>query len=220
MHQPALVPDTPSKPSIPHLNAPAGPATIRVAVDKTATAPGKRGAHLPDQGTQQGDAGACIAALKDIHRPRKGFLMNMNAISAASVSVGHGPGAGGNEGTAQDRGTAAPDSNLTSTDAVQERPQADEAKTSANISPAQPQPKATPSVHHHGSGYVPSASATGEEDPGANPDVAPVPPDPAPLPDLPTSPKPPPLEIDPPPPMEDPLPGHELPVMPQPISVR
>lgn len=37
-----------------------------------------------------------------------------------SVSVGHGPGTPRNEGTAQDRGTPVPDSNLTEIDATQE----------------------------------------------------------------------------------------------------
>ncbi len=37
-----------------------------------------------------------------------------------SVSVGHGPGVKNNDGTAVDRGTGAPDSNLTEIDATQE----------------------------------------------------------------------------------------------------
>lgn len=138
--------------------------------------------------------------------------MNMPSISAASVSVGHGPGAGGNEGTAQDRGTAAPDSNFTNIDTPAE--------------PVQPQatkPAATPHekspVQVGTSGYVPSASANGEEDPGANPDPGMTPQtDPSPLPDPPAPPQAPPPEIAPPPPMEDPQPGHEVPTMPQPVA--
>lgn len=143
------------------------------------------------------------------------------AISAASVSVGHGPGAGGNEGTTPDRGTAAPDSNFTAVDTPQEprQPEAAREKDSANFSGAQPHEKST--VPAGTSGYVPSASATGEEDPGANSDPT-VPPqtDPSPLPEPPPAPQPPPREIDPPPPMEDPQPGHEVPTMPQPIATR
>ncbi|MBC7700345.1 hypothetical protein [Aquabacterium sp.] len=37
-----------------------------------------------------------------------------------SVSVGHGPGTPHNEGTAKDRGTPVPDSNLTEIEATQE----------------------------------------------------------------------------------------------------
>ena len=40
--------------------------------------------------------------------------------TSTSVSVGHGPGAPRNEGTAKDRGTPVPDSNLTEIDATQE----------------------------------------------------------------------------------------------------
>lgn len=140
--------------------------------------------------------------------------MNNPAISAASVSVGHGPGAGGNEGTAQDRGTAAPDSNLTEIDTP--------AEPSQPLAPAPgPTPHEKSALQAGTSGYVPGASATGEEDPGANPDPE-VPPrtDPSPLPDPPAAPQPPPPEIAPPPPMEDPQPGHEVPTMPQPVAAR
>jgi hypothetical protein len=40
--------------------------------------------------------------------------------TSTSVSVGHGPGTPSNDGTAKDRGTPAPDSNLTEIDATQE----------------------------------------------------------------------------------------------------
>lgn len=40
--------------------------------------------------------------------------------TSTSVSVGHGPGAPRNEGTAKDRSTPVPDSNLTEIDATQE----------------------------------------------------------------------------------------------------
>ncbi|RZL03810.1 MAG: hypothetical protein EOP36_02905 [Rubrivivax sp.] len=41
-------------------------------------------------------------------------------FEGGSVSVGHGPGVKNNEGTAGDRGTGAPDSNLTEIDATEE----------------------------------------------------------------------------------------------------
>lgn len=41
--------------------------------------------------------------------------------NSASVSVGHGPGTPRNEGTAKDRGTPVPDSNLTEIEPTQER---------------------------------------------------------------------------------------------------
>ncbi|MBA4111507.1 MAG: hypothetical protein C0487_18150 [Leptothrix sp. (in: Bacteria)] len=41
--------------------------------------------------------------------------------TSASVSVGHGPGTPRNEGTAKDRGTPVPDSNLTEIDPTEER---------------------------------------------------------------------------------------------------
>ncbi len=40
--------------------------------------------------------------------------------NSTSVSVGHGPGAPRNEGTAKDLGTPVPDSNLTEIDATEE----------------------------------------------------------------------------------------------------
>lgn len=40
--------------------------------------------------------------------------------TSTSVSVGHGPGTPRNEGTAKDRGTPVPDSNLTEIEATQE----------------------------------------------------------------------------------------------------
>lgn len=50
-----------------------------------------------------------------------------SSISAAggAVSVGHGPGVRSNEGTSPDRGTGAPDSNLTEIEPTQEPAGAD-----------------------------------------------------------------------------------------------
>jgi len=48
--------------------------------------------------------------------------------TSTSVSVGHGPGAPGNEGTAKDRSTPTPDSNLTEIDATQEQGSPDRVK--------------------------------------------------------------------------------------------
>lgn len=42
------------------------------------------------------------------------------SAAGGSVSVGHGPGTRGNEGTSPDRGTGASDSNLTEIDPTQE----------------------------------------------------------------------------------------------------
>lgn len=44
------------------------------------------------------------------------------AAQGGDLSVGHGPGATHNEGTAPDRGTPAPDSNLTEIEPTQEPP--------------------------------------------------------------------------------------------------
>ena len=49
-------------------------------------------------------------------------------MEPGSVSVGHGPGAGGNQGTAIDRGTPSAPSNLTETDAATPCKPADEAR--------------------------------------------------------------------------------------------
>lgn len=52
--------------------------------------------------------------------------------TSASVSVGHGPGTPRNEGTAKDRGTPVPDSNLTEIDPTEERDRkSDPAKTAS-----------------------------------------------------------------------------------------
>jgi len=54
-------------------------------------------------------------------RPFSVASIQLHAVAnAGSVSVGHGPGAPANEGTAPDRSTPVPDSNLTGIDATQE----------------------------------------------------------------------------------------------------
>lgn len=54
--------------------------------------------------------------------------------TSSSVSVGHGPGTPHNEGTARDRGTPVPDSNLTEIDATEEPGRQPPASTSAGAS--------------------------------------------------------------------------------------
>jgi len=57
----------------------------------------------------------CPTRLRGLRSMRDGVNFSKDG---GSVSVGHGPGSAGNEGTADDRGTSSPGSNLTGNDHV------------------------------------------------------------------------------------------------------